>query len=44
MRDQARREQEAMERMQRKQMEMLPPNGIKSHAAPRKHSYVPPEI
>ena len=43
-RDKARKESDAMERMQRKQMEMLPPNGIKSHAAPRKHSYVPPDV
>ena len=43
-RDEARKQADAFERAQRKQLEMLPPNGIKSHAAPRKHSYVPPDI
>jgi hypothetical protein len=44
VRDAERKEQDAMERMRRKQLEMLPANGIKSHAPARKHSYVPPDI
>jgi hypothetical protein len=44
VRDAARREADTIERMQRKQLEMLPANGIKSHAPARKHSYVPPDI
>jgi len=44
IRDQARREQEKMERIQRKQLEQsLPPNGVKTTAFPRPNSYMPPE-
>mmetsp|Transcript_22960 Transcript_22960/g.35416 ORF Transcript_22960/g.35416 Transcript_22960/m.35416 type:complete len:219 (+) Transcript_22960:2145-2801(+) len=44
VRDQARKEQEKMERIQRKQLEMsLPPNGVKTTAFPRPNSYMPPD-
>lgn len=45
VRDQNRKEQDKMERMQRKQLEQsLPPNGVKTTAFPRPNSYMPPDI
>lgn len=42
MRDQARKEQDRVERLQRKQLEQsLPPNGVKTTAFPRPNSYMP---
>ena len=40
-----RREQERIERIQKKQLEQsLPPNGVKTTALPRPNSYMPPDI
>ena len=45
LRDQARKESDRVDRLQRKQMEeTLPPNGVKTTAFPRPNSYMPPEI
>lgn len=45
MRDQNRKENDRMERIQRKQLEQsLPPNGVKTTAFPRPNSYMPPDI
>lgn len=45
VRDSQRKEQDRVERIQRKQLEMsLPPNGVKTTAFPRPNSYMPPDI
>lgn len=45
IRDKARKDQDRLERIQRKQLEnSLPPNGVKTTALPRPNSYMPPDI
>mmetsp|Transcript_2407 Transcript_2407/g.4086 ORF Transcript_2407/g.4086 Transcript_2407/m.4086 type:complete len:98 (-) Transcript_2407:102-395(-) len=45
MKDQNRKEQDRLERIQRKQLEeSLPPNGVKTTAFPRPNSYMPQDI
>ena len=45
LRDKARKDQERLDRIQKKQLEnSLPPNGVKTTALPRPNSYMPPDI
>jgi hypothetical protein len=45
VRDKARREQDRIERQQRKLLEQsLPPNGVKTTALPRGESYLPQDL
>ena len=45
MRDKARKDNDRMERQQRKLLEAsLPPNGVKTTALPRANSYMPTDL